>query len=266
MTLLGHFLYNRLSYRADFLSRLFSRPRPGGLTKKSRVVELFRAYNSVSTDDAAFKNTLKSVKELLIDKHKFALTTEDVKNIELVFTVFREFGPAINYSSGGRLVAPPDLPNYADLMTASAQGQERSYLATEVNYQFVRDLQSRNLIIPVTGDFGGSKAIRGVGQYLRDHGGIVTTFYVSNVESYLFRVESGRLGAAANGGSNNFYDNVAALPLDSSSTFIRSWNGVFGPLPPGGMPYTVLSSIQETLAAVRDGRIQLFRDVISFSK
>ncbi len=266
-----HMIYKALfetsASRADFLSRLFSRPRPSGLTEKSTVVELFRAYNSVSADDAAFKNTLESIKEQLRDKHKFGLTTEDVKNIELVFTVFREFGPNVNYSSGGRLVAPPDLPNYADLMTASdPQGQQRSYLATEEAYRFVRDLQMRNLIVPVTGDFGGTKAIRAVGRYLRDHGAIVSTFYVSNVESYLFRVESGRLGAATNGGSNNFYDNVAALPLDSSSTFIRSWNGVFGPLPPGGMPYTVLSSIQETLAAVRDGRIQSFRDVISFSK
>jgi hypothetical protein len=266
-----HMIYKALfemsANRADFLSRLFSRPRPAGLTEKSTVVELFRAYNSVSADEAAFKNTIKSIKELLIDKHRFGLTTEDLKNMELVFTVFRQFGPVVNYSSGGRLVAPPDLPNYADLMTASdPQGQQRSYLATEDNYRFVRDLQRRNLIVPVTGDFGGTKAIRAVGQYLKDHGAIVTAFYVSNVESYLFRVESGRLGADANGGSNKFYDNVAALPLDSSSTFIRSWNGVFGPLPPGGMPYTVLSSMQETLAAVRDGRIASFRDVISFSK
>jgi hypothetical protein len=46
----------------------------------------------------------------------------------------------------------------------------------EENYQFVGDLQRRNLIVPVTGDFGGAKSIRAVGQYLRDHGGIVTTF------------------------------------------------------------------------------------------
>jgi hypothetical protein len=100
-------------------------------------------------------------------------------------------------------------------------------------------------IIPVTGDFGGTKAIGAVAQYLKDRDAVVTAFYVSNVESYLFRVANGRLDAAANGGSKEFYDNVSALPLDSSSTFIRSWNGVFGPMPPGGMPYTVLSPMQE---------------------
>ena len=266
-----HMIYKALfemsANRADFLSRLFSRPRPAGLTENSTVVELFRAYNSVRADDAVFKNTLQSIKQLLIDNHKFGLTAEDVKNIDQVFAVFREFGPAVTYGSGGRLVSTPDLPNYADLMTATdQQGQQRSYLANEENFQFVRSLQKRNLLVPVTGDFGGTTAISAVAQYLKDHDAVVTAFYVSNVESYLFRVASGRLDTAANGGSKNFYDNVAALPLDSSSTFIRSWNGVFGPLPPGGMPYTVLSSIEEMLAAVRDGRIQSFRDVISFSK
>jgi hypothetical protein len=269
--LVEHLIYKALfeisTNRVDFMSRLFSRSRPGGLSEKSSVGELFRAYNAAAVDAAVFNNTLKSIKQLLLENHKFGLTLEDVKDIEQVFKVFRDFGPAVNYSSGGRLVATADLPNYADLMTArDPDGQQRSYLATEENYQFVRDLQRRNLIVPVTGDFGGTKAIRAVGRYLKDHGAIVTTFYVSNVESYLFRVESGRLDAAVNGGSKNFYDNVAALPLDSSSTFIRSWNGVFGPMPPGGMPYTVLSSMEEMLAAVRSGRIQSFPDVISFSK
>ncbi len=146
-------------------------------------------------------------------------------------------------------------------MTATdGQGQERSYLASEENYQFVRDLQMRNLIIPVTGDFAGTKTVRAVGQYLKDHDAIVTTFYVSNVESYLFRSTANQ-----NGGSKNFYDNVATLPLDSSSMFIRSWNGG-GPLPPGGMPFTLLSPIHETLMAVEDGRIQTARDVYSLSK
>ncbi|HET9942018.1 MAG TPA: hypothetical protein VFR05_01680 [Terriglobia bacterium] len=266
-----HMIYKALfemsASRADFLSRLFSRPRPAGLTENSTVGELFRAYNSARADDAILKNTLQGIKQLLIENHKFGLTAEDVKDIDKVLTAFRQFGPAVNYSAGGLLVSPPDLPNYADLMTATdPQGQERSYLANEENYQFVRSLHRRNLLVPLTGDFGGTKAIEAVAKYLKDHGAVVTAFYVSNVESYLFRVATGRLDAAANGGSKNFYDNVAALPLDSSSTFIRSWNGVFGPLPPGGMPYTMLSSMEDMLEAVRDGRIQAFRDVISLSK
>jgi hypothetical protein len=146
-------------------------------------------------------------------------------------------------------------------MTATdGLGQERSYLAREEHYRFVRDLHMRNLIIPVTGDFAGAKAVRAVAQYLKDHDAAVTVFYLSNVETYLFRST-----ANPNGGSKNFYDNVATLPLNPSSMFIRSWSGG-GPLPPGGMPFTLLSPILETLKAVEDGRVQTVRDVFSLSR
>jgi len=269
--MLEHLIYKALfeisANRADFVSRLFSRARPSGLTEKSTAAELFRAYSSARVDDAIFKRTLQSIKDVLIDKHKFALSPDDVKTIEHVFAIFREFGPGVSYSSGGRLAVPPDLPTYSDLMTATdQQGQEKSYLAGEDNYRFVRERQRANLIIPLTGDFGGPRTLRAVGRYLKDHDAAVTAFYVSNVESYLSRAEAGRLGPGANGGLKNFFDNVSALPLDSTSTFIRSWSGVFGPIPPGGMPYTVLSSMPDMVGAARDGRLLTFRDVISLSK
>jgi len=269
--MLEHLIYKALfeisANRADFVSRLFSRARPLGLTEKSTAAELFRAYSSARVDDAIFKRTLQSIKDVLIDKHKFALSPDDVKTIEHVFAIFREFGPGVSYSSGGRLAVPPDLPTYSDLMTATdQQGQEKSYLAGEDNYRFVRERQRANLIIPLTGDFGGPRTLRAVGRYLKDHDAAVTAFYVSNVESYLSRAEAGRLGPGANGGLKNFFDNVSALPLDSTSTFIRSWSGVFGPIPPGGMPYTVLSSMPDMVGAARDGRLLTFRDVISLSK
>jgi hypothetical protein len=66
-------------------------------------------------------------------------------------------------------------------------GKEWSYLASESNYGVVRNLETRNLIIPITGDFGGPKAIRAVGSYLADHGAVVSAFYTSNVEGYCSR-------------------------------------------------------------------------------
>jgi hypothetical protein len=74
----------------------------------------------------------------------------------------------------------------------------------------------RNLIVPVVGDFAGPKAIRAVGDYLRQHSMTVGAFYTSNVEQYLFQ----------NGVDNRFYENIATLPIDSGSTIIRS-------VPPG---------------------------------
>jgi hypothetical protein len=95
------------------------------------------------------------------------------------------------------------------------QGTQRSYLATEDRFAFVKDLQSRNMIVPVVGDFGGPKALRGVGQFARDNGATVSAFYLSNVEQYLH--QDGKAGL--------FCANVASMPLDETSTFIRTIRG-----------------------------------------
>jgi hypothetical protein len=73
-----------------------------------------------------------------------------------------------------------------------------SFLATEENYQFVRDMHLRNTFIPIVGDFAGPKAIRSVASYLRKHNAIVSAFYTSNVEAYLTGT-SGPVGRAMGG-------------------------------------------------------------------
>ena len=106
-------------------------------------------------------------------------------------------------------------------MTATdGAGQNRSYLATESSFKFIKDLQSRNLLIPVVGNFGGPKALRAVGNYLKEHKMILSAFYVSNVEQYI-RQE---------GIWEAFCANAATLPIDETSTIIRSTRGG-----PGGL-------------------------------
>src|SRR5262249_28168426 len=105
----------------------------------------------------------------------------------------------------------------------NAEGVNMAFLATEENYQSVRALERKNLIVPVVGDFAGPKAIRGVGDYLKQRGGTVSAFYLSNVEQYLFRQF---------GDADRFYKNVHTLPIDSASAFIRSVppSSGFGPM------------------------------------
>ena len=95
------------------------------------------------------------MKELLLKKHRFVFTGEDEASFEHVYSVFHQFGPELNYNSGtgsGRVGRAGGMPNYADLMTASdRQGEKRSYLASEANYRVIRDLERRNLIVPLTG-------------------------------------------------------------------------------------------------------------------
>jgi hypothetical protein len=255
--------------RADFVSRMFSLKRPAGLTDKSTVSELFNAYDAAEPiGNEAFEKNLQDIKDLLVKKHKFGLTSEDLADLTHVYTVFRTFGPEIDYNSGsfrGGRGRRGGMPNYLELMEATdLKGQHRSYLANEENYRFLRELETKNLIVPLTGDFGGPKAIRAVGRYLKDHGATVTAFYLSNVEQYLFQGNGNQ-----NGGWTNFYDNVGTLPLDESSTFIRSAGGGvrgFGGGGGGMRAPNVLASMQDTVTAAKAGQIQTYYDVFTLSR
>jgi len=212
-----HLMYKALfelsADRAEFVSRLFSKKRPEGLSAKSTSTDIFGAFWNVQTDPAMFNENLQAIDTLLVKKHGFALSSDDLEGIKYVYNAFFQYGPRIQYSSTNSFGGGSGQPSYADLMTASDHaGLEHSYLANEDNFQFLKDLESRNLLVPVVGNFGGSKAIRAVGRYLKDKNAIVSAFYLSNVEQYLRQDLIW----------DNFCANVATLPLDETSTFIRS--------------------------------------------
>jgi hypothetical protein len=272
-------LFEMAPNRADFISLLFSRKRPAGLAADSTADALFNAYRSVIEDPALFKKNLQAIQDLLLKTHRFPLKTEDLAGIEKVYSVFFDYGPEINYNSGGS--GPGGYGRgfanvtYADLMSANDQqgtssttGKNRSFLATEENYQYIRDMEMRNLIVPLVGDFAGPKAIRAVGSWEKQHAATVTTFYLSNVEQYLFmdRVDG------------KFYANVETLPLDATSTFIRSGRafdgGGFrggrrgGPGGYGGFGglTSMLSPVTDILRSYDAGRIRAWNDVLAMSR
>jgi hypothetical protein len=201
-------LFELAKDRAEFVSLLFSKPRPAAVGPASTADELFAAFGRVASSEALYKQTLTAIKDHLTKAHALPIPADDLAGIEAVFGAFYWSGFAVRPS-----------PTYAELMTAAdAGGVKRSYLATEEGYRFLKELETRNLVVPVVGDFGGPKALRAVGTYLRAAGGVVSTFYLSNVEQYLYQDRKWE----------RFCGNVAALPLDASSTFIRSQNGGSG--------------------------------------
>ena len=205
-------LFELSADRAEFVSRLFSKKRPEGLSAKSTSSDIFGGFWNVTTDPAMFNENLQAIDTLLTRKHGFALSNDDLEGIKYVYNAFFLYGPKIQYSSSSSF-GGSGQPSYADLMTAADYaGEEHSYLANEENFQFMKDLETRNMLVPVVGNFGGPKAIRAVGKYLKERNAIVTAFYLSNVEQYLRQDLIW----------DNFCANVATLPLDPSSTFIRS--------------------------------------------
>jgi len=191
--------------RADFVSMLFSRPRPERLNADSTVADLFAAFASTGNDEALYERNLRAILDRLVKFHGLPLTPRETDGLARIYRVFFDRGAAIRFS-----------PTYVDLMTATDDaGAFRSYLASNASFAFLRELEASNLVIPVVGDFGGPRAIRSIGAYLRTHGATVGTFYLSNVEQYLY--QDGKWPA--------FCRNVATLPLDGTSTFIRSTSG-----------------------------------------
>jgi hypothetical protein len=191
--------------RVEFVSMLFSKPRPRGVGADSTVADLFAAVGAVPSDEGLHARNLKAIRDQLTMTHGFPLVAADLDGVEYAYRAFYSRGFAIRYQ-----------PTYDDLMIQTdGEGVARSYLASEAGFAFLKDLESRNLVVPIVGDFAGPKAIRSIGAYLKAHDATVAAFYLSNVEQYLY--QDGKWTA--------FCRNVAALPLDNSSTFIRSSSG-----------------------------------------
>jgi hypothetical protein len=218
-----HLMYKALfdlsSDRAEFVSKLFSIRRPSTLNALSTPEQIFTAFSNVNVQksETLYNANLKAIDADLVEKHHFALDPEDLDAIAGVYEVFYTYGPGIRYSSNqGGGFGGFNQPSYAELMTAiDSDGKFRSYLANEENFQVLKGLEAKNLLVPLVGNFGGPKAIRSVGKYVKYHGAMVSAFYLSNVEMYLYQQDLW----------STFCRNVAALPLDGTSTFIRSSRG-----------------------------------------
>jgi hypothetical protein len=228
--LLEHLMYKALfelsTDRADFVSRLFSKPRPAGLTSTTSVFALFSAYARVGTSETLYRRNLTAMREHLTRTRGLPLSADDWQQLESIYFAFFWEGPSLRYAStppglpgrGGTVVSNR-FPSYEELIIQTDwNGAARSYLATEDNFRFIKSLEQKNLIIPVIGNFAGTKSLRSIGRYLRERRTAVTAYYVSNVEQYLFQ----------DGIFDAFAKNVATLPIDGRSTFIRSVSTRFG--------------------------------------
>ena len=99
------------------------------------------------------------------------------------------------------------------MVATDARGQARSYLASEENFDVAEGPRTRRTCsCRSSATSPARRPCARSGPTSSEHGGTVTAFYLSNVEQYL---DQDGLWPA-------FCANVATLPLDDTSTFIRS--------------------------------------------
>jgi hypothetical protein len=218
-----HLMYKALfemsADRTEFLSKLFSRKRPEGLSRDASIQDIFAAFAGVQPDDTLFEQNFKAIVDNLQQKHHLPLTEEDAPGIRYVYEFFGRYGPDLTYWMSGGFGGRGGFrnsPTYGDLMVATdADGKQRSYLASDESWKVMKDLEAKNLLVPVVGNFAGPKAIRAVGAWLKQHHATVSAFYLSNVEQYL----------NMDGIWMDFCRNSLELPIDGNSQFIRSYRG-----------------------------------------
>jgi len=226
------------------------------LNEKSSADDFFFDLARLAPDTAYFNQNFREIRHYLVKTKSFPLTSDELESMHVMYSAFYFAGPNLDFMLGtidanGRA---DGMPSYKYLMTAKdSSGAQRSYLATEDNFRFVQNLQKKNLIVPLVGDFAGPKALRETARYLKSHEAAVSAFYVSNVEQYLLPDPM----AAA-----RFYANVEALPLNASSTFIRAANQKTTV----GMFVSALSPMIEVVDAFKDGRLKTIADVMKMSQ
>ena len=209
-------LFARARNRVEYLALLLGRPAPPSLDAwNAQSIDAIVALmdSSVSTRRtaaAARAVVLGDVREM-----GMTLTNDDLATIERFHNTFIAAGLGLQFTSTGR--APqPYYPTFRQLLLErDLDGRRTNYLASEADFQFVKLLHQRHLIVPVVGDLAGTHALTAIGQLIAQRGDVVSALYASNAEDYLLR----------DGSFPTYARMVSALPHNSRSVMIRSFFG-----------------------------------------
>jgi hypothetical protein len=242
--LLLHLLFKSLfamaHTRVEYLALLFGRPPPDpatGWTDKS-IDALVTYLDDVRPLPAPALATLRTRVSQQLARTGVPLAAADRETIARFHQQFIAAGLSLQFHSAGR--APQfNYPTYRDLMLeVDRAGVRRSFLASEADFQFVKGLQDRDLVIPVVGNLAGPSALVAIGKSLTRRGERLSTFYASNVEFYLFR----------EGTFAQFIENLKQVPRADRAVVIRSAFGGYVAVP----GYNSTSLIQP-IGALVDG-------------
>lgn len=261
--LLLHLLFKALfsisQTRAEYLGLLFGRPAPANVEEWRRAdLDRLIAYIEGATPAAAATTALRRRVDATIRTFGVPLSAEDFEIIDRFHRTFIDAGMPLKFETTGR--APQRYyPTYRELLVETdRQGRRWNFLASEDDFQFVRSLERRDLIIPVVGDLGGPSALAAIAKVMTDRGDRLSAFYASNVEFYLF----------GDSKWERFIDNLDRLPRTGKSVVIRSVFGgyVLPQSAPGYSSTSLTQSVDELLDKFARGQYQSYNDLMLLSR
>jgi hypothetical protein len=117
----------------------------------------------------------------------------DEKVIRDIYKEFFDDQFEIRFRSYGRPMYH-FYPSFKEIaLEKDLEGHWGNYLNSEEDFNFLKRLQERNLIIPVVGDFAGPKAVRSIGNYIRE----METIARSSMFRMFYLLQNGSLGNMA---------------------------------------------------------------------
>jgi hypothetical protein len=216
--MLQHLLYKALFMmsrnRVEYLSQLFARPLPKDFKKwNERPIRDLVDYFDRTPLDQRLADKLKDDVHRKLATFGLTLSQRDLETIDEIHHAFYTDCMEVRYTIRDRPTGR-FFPAYRDiLLEKDLDGRHRNYFASEADFQVIKGMHDRNLIIPITADLSGQKGIKAVGDFLKEIGERVSAYYVSNVEFYLWRYDT----------MPRFVENLKTLPIDDKSVIIRSY-------------------------------------------
>jgi hypothetical protein len=255
--LLLHLLFKAIfaeaGTRTAYLAMLTGRPPPAPAAKSARLDEIVAYIHKAPALSEPDLRALRARLTRVVDSFGVTLTDADRATIDRFHRRFMTEGLSLQFNSFGRR-PQYDYPNLGELlMETDRQGQHRSYLASEDDFQFVRQLHAANRIVPVVGDLSGPSALAAVAQFLKESRLEVAAVYASNVEYYLF----------GDGRFDRFVANIRRLPRMPGALIVRS---VFRPGGARSVPGYNSASLTQPIDALLEehagGRIRWYGDLV----
>ncbi|MBZ5496961.1 MAG: hypothetical protein LAP85_11215 [Acidobacteriia bacterium] len=256
--LLLHLLFKALFQlsrsRVEYLSLLFGRTVPEAPDEWGRAgIDRLLAYIDGAGSSSQATTDLRAKVDALIKGFGIPLSKDDLATIDRYHRTFIARGLLLKFETTGR--GPLSYyPTYRELLLETdRQGHRWNFLDSDDDYQFVRSLEQRDLIIPVVGNLNGPSALVAIGRVMAERGDQLSVFYASNVEFYLFR----------DGTFPKFVDNLSLLPHSNRSLIIRAVFAGASPsqLAPGYASSSIVQPVDDLLQGYAKGRFRTYREL-----
>ncbi len=244
--------------RIEYLCLLFGCPVPkdqAGWVRK-QIQELVDHVDGSTIDDRRVSSARTAILDQ-VQRFGLELADSDLATIGRIHQEFVDGGLNLQFTSFYR--RPQRLyPTFRDLLLEQdLTGRQTNYMTTEDDFQFIKRLQERNLVVPVVGDLAGDHALAAIARYVKERGERVSAFYVSNIEFYLVRQEK----------FDRFAETVTSLPIDSHSVLIRSLFGRGAYEHPQAVPGYGSTQLLQTIGSFVDeykqGGYRSYWDIVS---